>query len=407
MDPHAKAKAALGADRPTGHVRLRELVDTFFLIGLTSYGGPAIVAQIRAVTVLKKKWLTEDEFQESLAFCQTLPGPIAVQTAAHVGWRMGGPLGALLVTVAYVLPTFVFMLVLSALYVRLGELPAVVSVLQGLRAVVVAIVMDSILSMARPALKDWRGVLMAAVAAAALLLGAGALPVLLGSALAATFLLWGVKPPEGKEGWGEGTVRPTHRWTTIATILSVAVLFSAGAAVSGWWNPALPGLALTMVKVDMLAFGGGYTAIALMHDQVVKVHPWLTSQEFLDGLALGQITPGPVMITATFVGYKVAGMVGALVATVGIFLPSWLLLALLAPQFQRMRSLVLVHRMVRGLLAAFVAMLVYVLWQVTQAAVGDWRGWLVTAAALAALRAKVPPLWVVGAGIVVSAILFR
>ena len=248
---------------------------------------------------------------------------------------------------------------------------------------------------------------MAAAAAAALLLGAGALLVLLGSALVATLLLWGVKPPEGKEDPGGGAARPTQRWTTIATILSVALLFSGAVALSGSWNPALPSLAFTMVKVDMLAFGGGYTAIALMHDQVVKVHPWLTSQEFLDGLALGQITPGPVMITATFVGYKVAGMAGALVATVGIFLPSWLLLALLAPQFQRMRSLVLVHRMVRGLLAAFVAMLVYVLWQVAQAAVGDWRGWLVTAAALAALRAKIPPLWVVGAGILVSAMLFR
>ena len=404
MDPQAKADGVLAPDRPTGRVAPRELAQTFFLIGLTSYGGPAIVAQIRTVTVHKKRWLTDDEFQESLAFCQTLPGPIAVQTAAHVGWRMGGALGALLVTVAYVLPTFVFMLALSALYVRLGELPAVVSVLQGLRAVVVAIVMDSILSMARPALKDWRGVLMAAAAAAALLLGAGALLVLLGSALAATLLLWGMKPPEEKERRGEGAARPTQRWTTIATILTVALLFSGAVALSGAWNPALPGLALTMVKVDMLAFGGGYTAIALMHDQVVKVHPWLTSPEFLDGLALGQITPGPVMITATFVGYKVAGMAGALVATVGIFLPSWLLLA---PQFQRMRSLVLVHRMVRGLLAAFVAMLVYVLWQVAQAAVGDWRGWLVTAAALAALRAKIPPLWVVGAGVVVSAMLFR
>jgi chromate transporter len=267
--------------------------------------------------------------------------------------------------------------------------------------------MDSILSMARPALKDWRGVLLAAVAAAALLLGAGALLVLLGSALAATLLMWGLKPPEGKEPRGGEAASLSQRWKTIATILLVAMIFAGAVALSGAWNPVLPPLALTMAKVDMLAFGGGYTAIALMHDQVVKVHPWLTSQEFLDGLALGQITPGPVMITATFVGYKVAGIAGALAATAGIFLPSWLLLALLAPQFQRMRSLVLVHRMVRGLLAAFVAMLVYVLWQVAQAAVGDWRGWLLTAAALAALRAKIPPLWVVGAGIIVSAILFR
>lgn len=390
----------------TAKVRRRDVARTFFLIGLTSYGGPAIVAQIRSVTVHKKGWLTEEAFQESLAFCQTLPGPVAVQTSAHIGWRLGGMWGAFLATAAYVLPTFVLMLVLSALYVRFGELPAVGAVLQGLRAVVVAIVMDSILSMAPPALRDWRGVLLAAAAATALLLHISALLVLLGSALAATLLLWGVKPSVG-EGDRKGRRVPGQGWKGVTVLLLVALAFSGALALSGAWNPVLPVLAATMAKVDMLAFGGGYTAIALMHEQVVKAHPWLTNQEFLDGLALGQITPGPVIITATFIGYKVAGLAGALSATVGIFLPSWLLLALLAPQFERVRGLVLVHRMMRGLLAAFVAMLVYVLWQVMQAAVGDWRGWLLAGLALVALRAKIPPLWVVSVGILTSAILFR
>lgn len=387
-------------------VRDGDLARTFFLIGLTSYGGPAIVAQIRKVTVKEKGWLTEEEFAESLAFCQTLPGPIAVQTAAHIGWRTGGPLGALLATISYVIPTFVLMLILSALYVRLGEVPAVEAILQGLRAVVVAIVMDSILSMAQSALKDWRGVVIATAAAAALILDAGALLVLLGSALAAIFLLWGVAPPPGSRAANDPAARGGG-WKGVAVILLAAVVFAGAVALSGVLDPALPALALTMAKVDMLAFGGGYTAIALMHDQVVKVHPWLTSQEFLDGLALGQITPGPVIITATFIGYKVAGMTGAIAATIGVFLPSWLLLALLAPQFDRIRSLVLVHRMVRGLLAAFVAMLVYVLWQVAQEALNDWRSLLLAIAALGALRWKVPPLVVVGAGIVVALILFR
>ncbi len=389
-----------------GHVSMGQLARTFFLIGLTSYGGPAIVAQIRTVTVRRKGWLADDEFQESLAFCQTLPGPVAVQTSAHIGWRLGGAPGALCATAAYVLPTFALMLVLSALYAGFGKLPAVEAVLQGLRAVVMAIVLDSILSMARPALKDWRGALLAAAAAAALLLHASALLVLLGAALAATLLLWGVNPPGG-EGGGSGRNTPGPAWKGVAVILLAALALSGAVAVSGLWNPVLPVLAATMAKVDLLAFGGGYTAIALMHDQVVTLHPWLSNQEFLDGLALGQLTPGPVIITATFIGYKVAGMAGALVATAGVFLPSWLLLVLLAPQFERIRGLVLVHRMVRGLLAAFVAMLVYVLWQVMQAAVGDWRGALLAGAALVALRARIPPLWVVGAGILASAILFK
>ena len=395
-----------GQPAPTDHpVGMRALARTFFWIGLTSYGGPAIVAQIRKVTVQKKLWLTDDEFSESLAFCQTLPGPIAVQTGAHVAWRLRGALGALVATVAYVLPAFLLMLGLSALYFRTGQLPAVQTVLQGLRAVVVAIVADSILSMAQPSLKDWRGVLLAGVAAAALLGGVSAILVLLGAALLAVPLLWNVLPPAAPES---RVMKPRgNRWRGPLVIGLVALLFAGATFLSGALNPVLPDLTLTLMKVDMLAFGGGYTAVALMHDQVVKMHPWLNPSEFLDGLALGQITPGPVILTATFIGYKVAGLAGAVAATVGVFLPSWLLLALLAPQFERIRGIVAVYRMVRGLLAAFVAMLIYVLWQVGGAALQDGKSLLLAIAALAALRFKIPPLWVVGGGMAISAILFR
>jgi len=386
-------------------VRLGDLARTFFWIGLTAYGGPAIVAQIRRVAVQNKRWLTDDEFSESLAFCQTLPGPIAVQTGAHVAWRLRGALGALVATVAYVLPAFLLMLGLSALYFRTGQFPAVQTILQGLRAVVVAIVVDSILSMAQPSLKDWRGVVLAGAAAASLLGGGSAFLVLLGTALLAVPLLWNVRPPSVP---GHEVERPGgHRWRGPLVIGLVALLCVGATFLSGALNPILPELALTLMKVDMLAFGGGYTAVALMHDQVVKVHPWLSPSEFLDGLALGQITPGPVILTATFIGYKVAGLAGAVAATIGVFLPSWLLLALLAPQFERIRGIVAVYRMVRGLLAAFVAMLIYVLWQVGGAALQDGRSLLLALAAIAALRLKIPPLWVVGGGMVISVILFK
>ena len=390
---------------PCRVVKAREIAGAFLRIGATAYGGPAIVAQIRKVTVVERGWLTEEEFAESLAFCQTLPGAIAVQTAAHVAWRLRGPMGALVATFTYVLPAFLLMLGLSAAYVATGSVAWVEAALQGLHAVVVAIILDSILSMLRPALRDWRGVLIAAVAALALVLKAGALPVLLGSALLAVPLFWGQPPPDGK-GAGPGRTPPRHGWRGVAAILAAGALFVLLVASAGLLDPRLPPLAVTMVKVDLLAFGGGYTAVALMHDQVVRVHPWLTNQQFLDGLVMGQITPGPVILTATFIGYQVAGVAGAFMATAAIFMPSWLLLALLAPQFARIRGLAWVYRMVRGLLAAFVAMLVWVLIQVGGDAVGDWRGLALGAAAFIALRVKVAPLWVVAGGIVASVILF-
>jgi chromate transporter len=390
---------------PAHTVTAREIAGVFLRIGATAYGGPAIVAQIRQVTVLERGWLTDEEFAESLAFCQTLPGAIAVQTAAHVAWRLRGPLGALLATFTYVLPAFLLMLGLSAAYVATGSVAWVEAALKGLHAVVVAIILDSIVNMLRPALRDWRGVLIAVMAALALLLKAGALVALLGSALVAVPLFWGQRPPDGKAARPQQAA-PRHGRRGMVAIFAAAALFALAVILAGVLDPRLPSLAATMVKVDLLAFGGGYTAVALMHDQVVRVHPWLSNQQFLDGLLMGQITPGPVILTATFIGYQVAGVGGAFMATAAIFMPSWLLLALLAPQFSRIRGLAWVYRMVRGLLAAFVAMLVWVLIQVGGDAVSSWRGIALGTVAFLALRLKVAPLWVVGGGMAASIILF-
>ena len=375
---------------------------TFFWIGLTSYGGPAIVAQIRKVTLLQQKWLSEREFEEGLAFCQTLPGPIACQTAAHIGWRLHGGLGVFLALLFYDLPAFLLMLGLSWAYFRFGRLPVVEAVMRGLGAVVVAIVAESILSMGKPALKDWRGLLIAAAAGAGLFFGWGAVPVLLAAALAGILLLWAspaqALPPPAAEaprrgGWGK----------TFAWVLLGAALFTGLVLATGLLDPSLPPLAWAMVKVNLLAFGGGYTAVALMYSQVVTSHAWLTPKEFVDGLALGQITPGPVIMTSTFIGYRLAGLAGAVVGTVCVFWPSALLLTLLAPQFERVRRIKAVASGVRGLLAAFIAMLFYVLWQVAGASLTGPVELAITVVALALLRLKVSPAWVILGTVILSA----
>ena len=385
-------------------IGLSELCRTFFWIGLTSYGGPAIVAQIRRVTVFKKKWLTEAEFEESLAFCQTLPGPIAVQTAAHIGWRLHRGLGAFLTILFYDLPAFLLMLALSAAYFRFGQLPVVKGIFVGLGAVVVGIVAESILSMAKPALKDWRGVLIMMGAAAGFFTKQPALLVLLGSALVGLPLTWSVQAkPEGPVGVASSRARAK----TLAWVLILAALFSGALAASGMLSKELPALGAAMVKVNLLAFGGGYTAIALMYDQVVAAQGWLTPKEFVDGLALGQVTPGPVIMTSTFIGYRVAGLWGSLIATSCVYWPSALLLVLLAPEFERLRRLRALSAMVRGLLAAFVAMLFLVLWQVAGASLTDVVTLCGALAAFGLLRLKVAPGWIVLGGLVLSALFLR
>jgi chromate transporter len=387
-----------------------QLAKTFFRVGATSYGGPAIVAQIREVTVLQKGWLTEDEFRESLAFAQMLPGPIAVATAAHVGWRLHRGAGTFLAMVSYISPAFLLMLGLSAAYFHYETMPAVTTAFRGLGAAVVAIVIQSVLSMAQPALRNWQGLVIAAAAAAGFFAGADSLLVLLAAAIAGVLvgLAWPgaeapvAEPPPRTNATG------SYRRTLLATT-AVALAFVIALSASRLVSPRFPSLGVTMAKINLVAFGGGYTALALMYHDVVRnaATAWLTPKEFIDGLALGQITPGPVSITATFIGYRVGGILGATFATVCIFLPSSLLLVLLAPHFARLRGLRTVQDAVGGLLAAFIAMLLHVLAEVARSAfLGPWDIAL-AAAAIAALRLRVNVVWVVVGAIAVSLLVVR
>jgi len=388
-------------------VRRRDLAATLFRVGLTAYGGPAIVAQIRQAIVFEKRWLSDQEYQESVAFAQMLPGALAIQTAAHVGWRLHGAHGAFIALAAYSLPAFALILSLSVGYFHFGELPAVAAVFKALATVIVAIVVESILAMAQPALKDLRGVGLAALAAWGFFAGANALVVLLAAAMIGVVLRLG----HGEAG-GQAAVNPPdmkHRAVTAGAVLAAAALLAAAVLGSGRLNRELPALGATMTKINLLSFGGGYTAVALMYQETAgrPARGWLTPKEFVDGLALSQVTPGPVIVTGTFIGYRVGRLPGALLATACLLLPSALLLVLLAPHFAAIRRLEIVQSAVRGLLAAFIAMLLYVLAQVAKAAfVAPWAP-IASIVAIAALRAKVPMVWLLLAAVAAGLLFLR
>ncbi len=170
--------------------------------------------------------------------------------------------------------------------------------------------------------------------------------------------------------------------------------------------PRLAQLDLTFMKVDLLAFGGGYTTIPLIQREVVDRLGWVSTREFIDGIALGQVTPGPIVITATFVGYKVGGLLGALLGTIAVFFPSFLLVTTLAPHYERIKRSRPVQIMVRGILAAFIGLLLFVGYRFGMVALVDWRTWALMAAAWVALWRKVDLLLIVGVGAVLSALLF-
>lgn len=170
--------------------------------------------------------------------------------------------------------------------------------------------------------------------------------------------------------------------------------------------PVLAHLNLTFMKVDLLAFGGGFTTIPLIQREVVDRFGWVSTREFIDGIALGQVTPGPIVITATFVGYKVGGVVGALLGTIAVFFPSFLVVTTLAPHYDRIKGSRRVQIMVHGILAAFIGMLLLVAYRFGKEALGDWRTWALMAAAWVALWRKVDLLLVVGVGAVLSVLVF-
>jgi chromate transporter len=379
---------------------LAKLFLAFLRLGLTAFGGPAMVAYIRDLAVRKKGWLSEASFNDGVAICQTIPGATAMQAAAYAGLRAGGPLGAVATYVGFGLPAFVLMVALSALYSRVHGLPTVVSLFTGLQVIVVAIVTNATINFGRKTIKKWQDVLLGLSAAAFLVAGGSPIIAIVVSALAAMLLYLGMdltRPAADRP-------HTANAFQLLYPALVMTALLAAGLAVLFFWRRTLFDLSLLMLRVDLFAFGGGYGSVPLMLHEVVAVRHWMDSKVLMDGIALGQVTPGPIVITATFVGYLLAGIPGALVGTISIFSPSLIILTIAVPYFDRLQHNPVIQRALRGALVSFVGLLLAVAIRFSLVIHWDIAAVLIAAGALTAFRLKVDILWVVAAGAVVSAL---
>lgn len=370
----------------------RDIMRSFLKIGALSYGGPAIMGLMQTEFQEKRAWLTKDRFLEGLALVNMLPGPGATQLGIYIGYVRAGWWGGALAGLCFIVPAFVIMLVLTAAYAEYGTLPAAKDVFYGLGPVVVGIFAVAVYRLGRNAVGDaWQG---------GFTLGAVLLAVFSPFGIIATLLLAGAL----------GVARYSHRRAGIVaaiTVLAVAWL--------SWWagstlDPAalttatagqagLVDLALFFFGVGAFTFGGGLSVLAFMQDQVVNQLHWLTDREFLDGLALGQLTPGPILMVAAFVGYKLAGVVGALVAAMAIFLPSFLLMLSILPWMARIKEWRWMKAALKGIGPAVIGLLVVAFGQMLPAAVIDvFTGLLFVAAVIGLLRWRVSPLPPVLAG---------
>jgi chromate transporter len=379
---------------------------TFLNLGLTAYGGLAMVEPIRQRLVTEQAWLDQKEFLDGLALCQMVPGATVVQLAAYVGYRLGRTPGALATAAAFILPAFVLMLILSALYFSYGNIAWVKSISRGLGVVVIALLLQAVWHLGRNLKRHWLDVGLALAALAALwfqinyllvFVAAGLLRLVLSLGLVADQVPPGGNLPAPPQPAGPILIR------LALTLLALAVL----AWVLWRLDPKLGLMAATFFKIALVAFGGGYAMIPILQWDLVDHLGWLTLQQFLDGILLGFVTPGPIIITATFVGYWVKGLLGAIVATLSIFLPPILIIIFLTPFYQRVKEARLMRPVIQGILAALVGMLVLVTVQMGVVTLTDFKSLaLMAATSLALIVFRLNLLYIVAVTACLSLFLF-
>jgi chromate transporter len=378
------------------------LFKRFLKLGATAYGGPAIAGQMKKMVVKDLGWIKEPEFMQGMALCQLIPGATFVQLSTYIGYRLRGIWGAFICAIAFALPAFALILILSTIYFKLGNLWFIQSLFKGLGAIVVAIVLNAFTNFGKPILKDWKAVLIAILSFFGFLFQLNTVLVFIGAGVLALLLrptMTGKATPPVPPSQG---VSKTARKEGDSLFLGgLAVLIGAIFVVCYLLNAQLSYLAMTLSKVGALAFGGGFTIIPLIQYEVVDHFQWVSTKEFLDGIAMGQVTPGPIMITATFLGYKLSGFWGAAMATLAIFSPAFFIVTLLIPHYDKVRGMTTVRIIEQGILASFIGMLGLVLYNFGRAAFVDIPSVIFTVGAFIALLKKIDLSYIllIGAGL--------
>lgn len=389
--PHSESTAP--------EISLSSLFWIFFRIACTSFGGfMAMISVVENVVVERKKLLTHQSMLDGISLASMLPGPVAVNVCTYVGYRLRGRMGALVAATAAILPAFVLVVALSAAYFRWGQIPAVSKLFMGFIPAVTAVIVAAAWNMSRKSLTGLREEAIA-IAAFAALLGIGGFYSTLGIILGAGVIGWllfrtspgPAAPPPDKKPAAPGT-----SFSVNALLLSTAPMVQIP-----WWSvdPAiLMKLGAVFAGMSVMLFGGGYVFIPMIQEIVVTNQKWVTSQEFVDGIALGQITPGPILVSAAFIGLKVAGLAGAVVATTAIFAPPAVLMVVASHAFERLQRSRAIQAALRGVRPAVIGMIFAAAVVVGQTAVPVWYSIALFAVALYALiRFRVEAVWIIPA----------
>ncbi len=373
---------------------MKELVLLFARLGFTAFGGPAAhIAMMEDEVVKRRGWMSRQRFLDLVGATNLIPGPNSAEMALHIGYDRAGWRGMLGAGAAFILPAALTTGALGWLYVKYGSLPRVEPYLVGIEAAVLAIILNAVWRLGRKSVKSWRLLLLGAVAASSVLYGWHPIAVLFGAGLLGALWL-------GASASGGGRVASLLLLPLATPTIGVA---AASAPAAG--PVALTTLGLLFLEIGAVLYGSGYVLIAFLEKSVVEEHGWLTQGQLLDVVALGQLTPGPVLATATVIGYMTAGVAGAVVATVAIFLPAFVFVAILNPLIPRLRESAWLSAFLDSINVAAVGLMAAVLVELGGGALGDWLPRLVFALALIAiLKFRVGSPWVVLAAAAMGAL---
>lgn len=364
---------------------LRDLVKLFVRLGVTSFGGPAAhIAMMRDEVVRRRAWITDDEFARLVGATNLIPGPNSTELAMHLGARRAGGRGLVVAGLSFIVPAVVIVSVIAWLYAEHGTDPLVFDIRYGVLPVIIAVIAQALWGLTRSSVKNIGAAATAGAALAAYLWGVHELIVLLALGLvwAAVVVARNPRPP---------------RMTTLApSVLLFAVANN---------NHTLLRLFLIFLEVGSVLYGSGYVLVAFLDSRLVTDHGYLTAQQLLDAVAVGQITPGPVFTTATFIGWQILGVAGAALATIGIFGPSFVFVALLDRFMRWIEARPAARAFLTGVTMGSLGLMAGVLVRLADDALVDWFTWIIAAAALALLVfTRVSAAWLVPAGVLIGII---
>lgn len=379
---------------------LTELSRLFLRLGLTAFGGPAAhIAMMRQEVVERHRWLTDREFLDLLAATNLIPGPNSTEMAIHVGFRRAGVPGLLVAGACFILPASLIVLAIAWTYVRYGHAPQAAWLMYGIGPVIIAIIVDAVWKLGRTAVTGPVAALIGAAVCGLSLAGANEL-VLLAAGGLASIVVWrigsrGSVGPTAPSSWLAAVGAPT---AGALGVLAGSVTLTAAAAAPAV-EVTLTRLTLFFLKVGSILFGSGYVLLAFLRADLTERWGWLTDQQLIDAITVGQFTPGPLFTTATFIGYLVAGWAGALLATIGIFTPGFVFVWAIHPVIPRLRDSRAMAAVLDGVVASSLGLMAAVTWFVGRAAIVDLTTLVLGLAALAALwTMRLNSTWLVLAG---------